>query len=69
MEVYTPIPESAVRHAPRCFRALTWLVVAAAALFAVVKVAAFTWSDPISDEYKRFGAVETRFGPALATGM
>jgi len=66
VEVYPPIPESAVRHAPRWLRTLTWLLVAAAALFAVVKVTVFTWSDPISDQYKRFGAVETRFGPALA---
>jgi hypothetical protein len=49
VEVYTPIPESALPHAPRRLRTTSRVALVAVLLLAAWKVADFTFSEPIAN--------------------
>jgi hypothetical protein len=64
VELYTPIPELAVRRAPRPLRIAGALLLALALALVVVPAVRYTFNIGMPPDFHYYGTVETRFGTA-----
>jgi len=65
VEVYTPIPESALPHAPHWLRVIAATVAIVLLAYGGLRLGAFMYDGPRTLEYHIFGVTETQFGKAV----